>query len=51
MATVSKQEMAKAYVAQVEAQLKQAQAQVDVLQKHLLECQTTLGEEDGADNE
>ena len=39
---VSKEEMAKAYVAQVEAQLKQAESQVEVLQKHLLECQTTL---------
>ena len=49
---VSKEEMAKAYVAQVEAQLKQAQAQVDVLQKHLLECQTTLeGQENGTENE
>ena len=44
----SKEEMARGYVAQVEAQLKQAEAQVEVLQKHLLECQTVL---EGQENE
>jgi hypothetical protein len=49
---VSKEEMAKAYVAQVEAQLQQAKTQVEVLQKHLLECQTTLeGQIDDAKDE
>jgi len=42
----SKDEMAKAYIAQVEAQLAQLKSQVEALEKHLQECNSEIGDSD-----
>ena len=42
----SKDEMAKAYIVQVEAQLTQLKSQVEALEKHLEECNSEIGDGD-----